>query len=466
MLESLMVYSNNNANFFTMPLMDDSVAKLINTDSLGSYMQPTATSPSQEPLIPQSFYPQQQNQNQRQYQLQMSGTNMVSQSTPPSPQYSVKTEDSQQANVDMYLFPSTFDSQDHRIIPSQHSPQQRMLHFPNEVTHIMQQHQQHQQQQQKHEQQLRLQHQQLQQQQQIMYEATTAATSSMVSAVSSTSHYVPSTIATSAPFFQPCISDDSYNRQNTYTVAAHPAAPKRKMIEERQRSPQLTIDAASGVTTNNNNLIISDESSVLMPYAPSSTTTITSSRFSTSSRLDKVKPSRSTKITKASISSTEMNTTTRVTKKTTKKTIDSRESSEQPDNGSESTGRSSTGNITHPRRAAQNRAAQRTFRNRRKAYIKELEQKVQNIDRDRELMQSIHKENQEVRRRLQILENLANQSGVQLPAFPPLTPFSAIEFLNGSNVNGTTMMNMGSSNDEDEDDEELSDCLPSHQQMQ
>ncbi|KAF9944901.1 hypothetical protein BGZ65_011447, partial [Modicella reniformis] len=134
-----------------------------------------------------------------------------------------------------------------------------------------------------------------------------------------------------------------------------------------------------------------------------------------------------------------------------KATSESRESSEQPESASDRLA-GHAGNVTHPRRAAQNRAAQRTFRNRRKAYIKELEQKVQEIDRTRDLMDAVRVENQEIWRRFQILETLASRNGVQLPVFPPLTSLAAttmtaadgitsISVVTGNEYNEMMMMN-------------------------
>lgn len=80
-----------------------------------------------------------------------------------------------------------------------------------------------------------------------------------------------------------------------------------------------------------------------------------------------------------------------------------------------------TGNITHPRRAAQNRAAQRTFRNRRKAYIKDMEQRVLELDQTRRRMEELQTENREIWRRFRVLEGLVSQHGLPLPNFPALT---------------------------------------------
>lgn len=80
-----------------------------------------------------------------------------------------------------------------------------------------------------------------------------------------------------------------------------------------------------------------------------------------------------------------------------------------------------TGNITHPRRAAQNRAAQRTFRNRRKAYIKDMEQRVLELDQTRRRMEEVQTENREIWRRFKVLEELISQHGLPLPDFPTLT---------------------------------------------
>ncbi|KAF9949298.1 hypothetical protein BGZ70_001833, partial [Mortierella alpina] len=488
MLQSLMVFPNNN-DFFHVgaAMLDDNVAKLMNTDEIDNYLTSASTSPIQDYLMAPSntYHPQQQ--NQRQHQLQFSSAitattmpPMVPHSAPSSPSYPIiKSEDVQQNNMEYIMFPSTFDhtasstaaapSQGHHIVPSQHSPQmqqqQRMMPFEN--VSLIQQRQHHQQQQQQHAQQLRLQHQQRAyeqqqyQQQQIMYEPSHnhSAASSMSMTIPVTSSVMtaiagPATTVTttSAPF------DLSFQRQqqSSYTPAAHPAAPKRKREESgqvqllpRQTSPPLTIESspaqsAATVTANHNVNVLETSPSSLTAKTSAAVASTCSGRLSTSSRLDKVKTTRSTKITKSSFSSTsssssatEMITSTAAESKaaaarapkrapakkanntttvTATAASESRESSQQPENGSDALGShlpNSTGNITHPRRAAQNRAAQRTFRNRRKAYIKELEHKVQDMDRTRELMESIHLENQEVWRRLQILEALASQSGLQ-----------------------------------------------------
>ncbi|KAF9437345.1 hypothetical protein BGZ76_001111 [Entomortierella beljakovae] len=436
-MQSLMVYPTSNDFFqqISNTMLDDSVAKYI---PMESYLTSTSTSQDQDALMT-PFY----QQNQRQHHLQFSAStalnSMVPQSAPSSPPFPIKTEEPQQG-VDVYLFPNSYDSNSPvHVLPNQRSPQ---MQYP-EVS-IIQQRQHHQQQLQKHDQQLRMQHQL--QQQQMIYETTHStatsmsipATTSIMASMASTSSpntYAPSTVATSAPFYQS--HDDShtvpnlpYQRQGAY-ASAHPAAPKRK-IEERQTSPQLSLDESFGLLT----------------YPPT-IKSIASSRPSTSSRIDKVKTTRSTK----------------VTKKSTKKD-QSRESSEQPENTTECN-RPATGNITHPRRAAQNRQAQRTFRNRRKAYIKELEQKVQDMDRTCEVMELVYQENQEVRKRLQVLESLVSQSGLQLPSFPPLAWVSSNELMNGNNLMGNPMVSitgMGSSNDEDEDEDDLSD-FSARQQM-
>lgn len=80
-----------------------------------------------------------------------------------------------------------------------------------------------------------------------------------------------------------------------------------------------------------------------------------------------------------------------------------------------------TGNITHPRRAAQNRAAQRTFRNRRKAYIRDMEQRVLELDQTRRRMEEVQSENREIWRRFRVLEDLVSQHGLPPPNFPALT---------------------------------------------
>lgn len=79
------------------------------------------------------------------------------------------------------------------------------------------------------------------------------------------------------------------------------------------------------------------------------------------------------------------------------------------------------GNITHPRRAAQNRAAQRTFRNRRKAYIKDMEQRVLELDQTHRRMEEVQAESREIWRRFRVLEELVSQHGLPLPNFPTLT---------------------------------------------
>ncbi|KAG0370405.1 hypothetical protein BGZ54_006426 [Gamsiella multidivaricata] len=82
-----------------------------------------------------------------------------------------------------------------------------------------------------------------------------------------------------------------------------------------------------------------------------------------------------------------------------------------------------TGNVTHPRRAAQNRAAQRTFRNRRKAYIKDMEQKVLEYNQTKAMFEEVQNQNLEMWRRLRILESFVAQHGLTPPSFAPLIPF-------------------------------------------
>ncbi|KAF9996071.1 hypothetical protein BGZ79_010212 [Entomortierella chlamydospora] len=483
MLQMQSMYSNND-NLFNMshPILDSDVSKFMNGESI-DYMQPAATSPVQESLMA-PYYPQQQHQNQRQHQIQFPAPTTVPHSAPSSPPFQVKTEEPQQHNMDLFLLQNSFEStQDHHILQSQRSPQMNLQ--------IIHQHQQHQQKQHQQHQQLRLQQQQQQfQQQQMMFETShsTATTMSIPAAsiMVSSASYAPSTIATTTPFFHPSsIShDDTHTvptlgyqqRLNAYTPAAHPAAPKRK-IEERQSSPIHSVDTAVAVSAKN--LVISEESS----YPSMKSSAAISSRLSTSSRLDKVKPTRSTKISKSTPSSSSASSSEMIAavanKKTTKKASESRESSEQPENNESTPRVAGTGNVTHPRRAAQNRAAQRTFRNRRKAYIKELEQKVQEIDQTRELMESIHQENQEVWRRLQILENLVRKHELPVPDFAPLIPntVSNMDFLGnalgGSNVNANAndglmaMMALGgSSNEEDEDEGDMSDSFSQLQYQQ
>jgi hypothetical protein len=75
------------------------------------------------------------------------------------------------------------------------------------------------------------------------------------------------------------------------------------------------------------------------------------------------------------------------------------------------------GNVTHPRRAAQNRAAQRTFRNRRKAYIKDLETKAVELERSKTYVHSLETENDSLWDRFQSLERLIADSGLNMPSF-------------------------------------------------
>ncbi|KAF9897171.1 hypothetical protein BX616_006063, partial [Lobosporangium transversale] len=94
-------------------------------------------------------------------------------------------------------------------------------------------------------------------------------------------------------------------------------------------------------------------------------------------------------------------------------------------------------NVTHPRRAAQNRAAQRTFRNRRKAYIKDMEQKVLELHQIRSQFELLQQENREIWRRFRTVESiLVTQNNhnaecghtiTPLPQFPPMTPFFETE---------------------------------------
>ncbi|KAG0288054.1 hypothetical protein BGZ96_008110 [Linnemannia gamsii] len=549
MLQSLMVYPNDNDFLHMASILDDNV----NTDhhhnhhnhhQIESYMTTSSTSASSSPIqdylmAPTYQHPQQQHPNQRQHQLQFpivpvmpsmvaaaaaatAAAAAASHSTPPSPSYSIiKTEEVQtQQRMDYLMFPANFDLPSSTTTTatsvSSTSPQMQQQRMTPYDASFIQQRQHHQQQQQQHAQQLRLQHQrvleqqqqqqQQQHQHQMVFDAPTHSTASTMSIP--TTNTMMSTMPaanapTTTPFFHPS--------NIAYMPAAHPAAPKRKREESgqslpRQTSPQLLDNTTTTVMTTPS--VSSDEPSrstspslVTLPKKISSP----SSRPSTSSRLDKVKATRSTKVTKfassptlssSSIASTssalfpsatdmlvsttssaqDSKATRASAKKSTPKKAQSESRETSPIAATDSASSASpatangingTGNITHPRRAAQNRAAQRTFRNRRKAYIKELEQKVEEMDQTRNLMDAIQRENQEVWRRLQVLEAMASQNGLQVPAFPALTPFSThlINDTNTANVNGMMMMTshssnpmMGSSNEEDEDeDEDMSD---------
>ncbi|KAG0352907.1 hypothetical protein BG005_007716, partial [Podila minutissima] len=496
MLQSVMVFPNN--DFFNVtPLLDENVAKLINTDQIESYMTSASTSPIQDYLLAPSsmasFHPQQHPNHHRHNTNQnfpVSMPSMVSQSAPSSPSYPVKNEE----GMDYLLYP-TFDlaasspqqqqaSPQTQVLPS-HSPQQRMIPYTD--VSLLQQRQHHQQQQQQHAQQLRLQHHQraLEQQQYQMSTVTSAIISSIAA---NTNLMAPSFNNNSIPTPAPFDSTPSFNFRpnNGSTYAAHPAAPKRKHEEPTEESMVPVTPSPSSSSSSSSTVVAPLSPSISSPSLSVSTP---ASRISTSSRLDKVKPARSTRVTKSTSSSSSSPSTSMIssaaatstsssssikslTKKTAKKTTkDSEDVDSSASIDASSTAAPHTGNITHPRRAAQNRAAQRTFRNRRKAYIKELEQKVQEMDRTRELMETIHQENQEVWRRVQILEALASQSGLQLPIFPAMTPFSGMEASVGSPYGGHMMMgghhhslshghsrqhgSSSSSNEDEEDDDEM-----------
>ncbi|KAF8936116.1 hypothetical protein BGZ47_009644 [Haplosporangium gracile] len=535
-MQSLMVYPNDSDFLHMASILDDNVTKqLINTDHhnnhnhhhMENFMTTSSTSASSSPiqdyLLAPPTYQHHPQHNQRQHQIQfpvVSGmptmvTAAVSHSAPSSPSYPIiKSEEVQaQQRMDYLMFPTNFDLPSSATTISSTSStssqvqQQRMMPYD---ASLIQQRQHHQQQQQQHAQQLRLQHQRAleQQHQQMMFDATapnhsTASTMSIpttntMMSTMSTNSAVPTT----TPFFHPS--------NIGYMPAAHPAAPKRKREESgqslpRQTSPQLIDNITTVMTTPSSSSSNMDEpsrsTSPSLVTLPKKTSSSPSSRPSTSSRLDKVKTTRSTKVTKFASSPTPSSSSiactsaatflpntdmlistspaqdSKATRASTKKSTspatkkaqsESRETSpisadsSAPQSLSPATG---SGNITHPRRAAQNRAAQRTFRNRRKAYIKELEQKVQEMDQTRDLMDAIQRENQEVWRRLQVLEAMASQNGLQVPVFPALTPFSAHLNANVINNDGMMMMTshssnpmMGSSNEEDEDeDEDMSD---------
>ncbi|KAF9577104.1 hypothetical protein BGW38_007898, partial [Lunasporangiospora selenospora] len=366
-------------------------------------------------------FPSLQHQNQRQHSQYPIAT-----SAPSSPPYPViKSEEVARpaSSMDYLVYNPAFDispssspSQQPHILPSQQSPPmgpQRTMPFQD--LSLMQQHHHHHQQQAQHAQQLRLQH----QQRQMMYESTTASSTMSIPATTSimTTMTTPSgslmapcsTVTTSVPFINATtLAQDTtqpqYTFQTTYAPAAHPAAPRHKREESAHSLPRQSPPPA---------MMASSPSPLLAASAIPST----------SSRLDKIKSSRSTRITKSGSTSSASSTTS---VKKAARSSDSRESSLQPEGSpiaaaatptaitsaimtsaqtllqpatalsSSSSSASRAQNVTHPRRAAQNRAAQRTFRNRRKAYIKELEQRVQEVDQTRDMLESIHQENQEV----------------------------------------------------------------------
>ncbi|KAF9930188.1 hypothetical protein FBU30_000788 [Linnemannia zychae] len=120
-----------------------------------------------------------------------------------------------------------------------------------------------------------------------------------------------------------------------------------------------------------------------------------------------------------------------------------------------------TGNVTHPRRAAQNRAAQRTFRNRRKAYIKDMEQRVLELTETRRRLEEVQNENREMWRRYRVLEGLVMQHGLTLPNFPVLTPtcLSNTNTLEGSNNGAKSGTTRHSGSEIEDENKSLSSSL-------
>ncbi|KAG0232101.1 hypothetical protein BGW42_008394 [Actinomortierella wolfii] len=563
MLESLMVFPNDN-HFFNLPQhFDDGMAKLMQQqEQIETFIASASASPVQDYLLaPVPSQPSQSALNHRpqaQPQSQphlspsypshpldqnaMAFSNTMPQlipSAPASPSYPIiKTESSeehhfqrlrqhqsyqqqqqpqQQQQVDFLMYPSfemqgqqsatASPTQPQHVVASQISNSLAMTAAPatqprlapaHSDVELFHQRQQHQQQQQRHAQQLRLQHQHQQQQRMMeqqqqfsqpsfsqsanttnmMIPVTTTTLSAMLDAVCSApgsampmvqpvenEHFVPATIATSMPLFES--THDSFQSQSGYIPKTHPASPTARQRADhetvRNTSPTL-LDTIPSPTmpvaiVPNMSASSSPAPAIAAPVSsPSISTSQSSSRISTSSRLDKVKPSRTTRITKSSSSSTSTlptdtlpstTTTTATTAAMARaaKAASTRAAKRAATTASPVTTEVTTatpitavaasapaapivyqhlpgshGNVTHPRRAAQNRAAQRTFRNRRKAYIKDLESKVQQLDSTKAQNEQLVSENQRLLQHAQQLEQMLAEAGFRLqPGMTSLT---------------------------------------------
>ncbi|KAF9186241.1 hypothetical protein BGZ50_002570 [Haplosporangium sp. Z 11] len=476
-------------------------------------------------------------------------------STPPSPSYSViKTEEGfPQNNIDCLVY-SPFDMyssstvQSQHILRSQRSPQhQRFLSY-NEVSLMQrQQHQQRQQQQQQHQMRLQQQraleqqqraleqqhqHQQYlnyhSQSQQLFYDTTSTTpsrsgissamsmpmsmplsvpisssnpnelmTQSPIGTPSSAAFYTPTSAATSMPFF---------NGSSPTLTKNYPSPTATMMVPLQHQNRQSSSHAHTYSTASTATASPVPTPATVKPMSRRSSTAGSPSWSWVGSGIDKVKDSRSTRVTKPTVSSTKPSaavsttaaraaaaasaaavaaatavpapmsasmatsaatvvtpvivpstpspamtrgTAIRTSRRSTRTSADMMSSfpprnqpypmaphhqhampshhTQVPQTMVYTHLPTSTGNVTHPRRAAQNRAAQRTFRNRRKAYIKDMEQKVLEIDRIQTQWQEVQKENREIWRRFRVLEELILQQGLSMPSFPDLTPFFETE---------------------------------------
>ncbi|KAF9969687.1 hypothetical protein BGZ73_007824 [Actinomortierella ambigua] len=492
MLESLMVFPNDN-HFFNLPQhFDDGMAKLMQQqEQIETFIASASASPNA-----------------------MAFSNTMPQlipSAPASPSYPIiKTESSeehhfqrlrqhqshqqQQQQVDFLMYPSfemqgqqsatASPTQPQHVVASQisspiaittaPSTQPRLAPAHSDVD-LFHQRQQHQQQQQRHAQQLRLQHQQqqrmMEQQQQqfsqssfsqststpnMMIPVTTTTLSAMLDAVCSapvsampmvqpaeSEHFVPATVATSMPLFES--NQESFQRQPSYVPAkTHPASPSARRasptLMDTIPSPTMPVAIVPNMSAS------SSPAPAVLAAAPISSPSASApilTRVSTSSRLDKVKPSRTTRITKSTSSTSSTSSVVPTDSTPSATTAMSRAakaaSTRAAKRAAATTGTTSEtattvtatipaptapvvyqhlpgshGNVTHPRRAAQNRAAQRTFRNRRKAYIKDLESKVQQLDSTKVQNEQLVSENQRLLQHAQQLEQMLAEAGFRL----------------------------------------------------
>ncbi|KAK9462022.1 uncharacterized protein V1516DRAFT_673551 [Lipomyces oligophaga] len=87
--------------------------------------------------------------------------------------------------------------------------------------------------------------------------------------------------------------------------------------------------------------------------------------------------------------------------------------------------------LSNTKRAAQNRAAQRAFRQRKECYIKDLETKVRELKTSKAIVDSLHQENLQLRDYILALQSrLIEQSGVaDVPPPPAVFARRQITFL-------------------------------------
>ncbi|CAN8102316.1 unnamed protein product [Discula destructiva] len=94
--------------------------------------------------------------------------------------------------------------------------------------------------------------------------------------------------------------------------------------------------------------------------------------------------------------------------------------------GMDGEGRKAKRELSNSKRAAQNRAAQRAFRQRKEGYIKKLEQQVRDLGEMEKAYENIQAENHALKEYIAHLQSRLSDAAIEIPQAPPHINLAAV----------------------------------------